>query len=670
MKILKITVACVLLCAIFVGGECFSALAQEDTTSKFPSETNSFVADFLLDETDQNAPFFETVLPEIAANIEENNKHSVTPYYDNFPVANNPENFQGLGSTSYANINGKTVYAEAFYRLSNEGLNDPNCGMGLLIYQCIQYKLKHPDEDVKIGFSSYRTSVTASVCVIPESKYYGYMRSLYGTNYDEQGFVRISYMLVEAARMGIEVTMINQLPSYGVMQYDPITNKIRKRAHIDYRDYFNVALETSCYDKYVGKGKKVSDYLAYTVVDWTVGDQTENMQHMKSAIVSHYLATDGTEYSSGVFVSSANLDENNYLGANGNNNSQSGAIISNHDDLFRVMYNYLKLMEKYSYKEGMQELRLIMTKANEEQISLIRAGRGNEIPPDEQIVYLGTENDSIFEMYFTPIGGAPDTWDIVNNPICKHMNNFAASKDYVEFVWIHAEYERPYTGTVIEQILINKYCNEPNPNNKIVTKAPKLQIDPIKELEIGTQIGYQDIGGKEATHSKDLMMSYEQNGERHYVSVLTSCNYYMIAFNLRTNSILVINETDETGNGFYQAFGSRYSYGMISKEDTGNGPGGDGTGENPPEQGGTDSLNQELIAGKENACEHIDEDKNNICDKCGAQISLLKSLFSKPVILVCAIVGGALFVCGGTLLIAMPMKRKGKRKINADRFKK
>ena len=680
MKILKITVACVLLCAIFAGGEVFSALAQENTTSEFPSETNSFVDDFLLDETDQDAPFFEVILPQIAANIKENNKHPVTPYYDSFPLANNPENFQGLGSTSYANINGKTVYAEAFYRLPDEGLHDPNYGMGLLIYQCIQYKLKHPDEDVKIGYSSYRTSVSAAVCVIPESKYYGYMRSLYGTNYDEQGFVRISYMLVEAARMGIEVTMINQLPSYGVLQYDPDTDELRKRSHIDYRKYFNVALNTSCYDKYVGEGKKVSDYLAYTAVEWTVTDQTENMQHMKSAIVSHYLATDGTEYSPGIFVSSANFDENNYRGANGNNNSQSGAIVSNHDDLFRVMYNYMKLMEKYSYKEGLQELRLIMTKANEEQIALIQSGRGDEIPPDEQIVYLGTENDPIFEMYFTPIGGARDSWDIVHNPICKHMNNFAASKDYVEFVWIHAEYARPYTGTVIEKILINKYCNEPNPNNKIVTKASKLQIDPIKALELGTEIGYQDIKGGASTHSKDLMMSYEQNGERHYVSIMTSCNYYMIAFNLRTNSILVINETDETGNGFYKAFGSRYAYGMLGDfKDTSYYPSEDGSDETSSVQGGADSTyetsavvggvnspNQEVDSDKENSCSHADEDGDHICDKCGIQITIIEEIYSNPILLICSISGCVLVVGGGVFLAVKLILKKKKRSVLPD----
>lgn len=691
MKILKVTVSCLLLCAMLIGGVNFSAYAQGSSTPVFPSETNSFVGDFLIEETDQDAPFFEEILPQIAANIKENNKHAITPHFSKLPQMNNPENFQGVASTSYANINGKTVYAEAFYRLFNESPYDPNCGMGLLIYQCIQYKLAHPEADVKIGYSSYRTSATASVCVLPESKYYGYMRSLYGTNYDEHGFVRISYMLVEAARMGIEVTMICQLPTYGVQQYDPSDGKLHVRKNIDYRTYFNAALKTDCYNKYA-EGQKVSDYLDFVPVGWTVSDQTENMQHTKSAIVSHYLATDGTEHTSGVFVSSSNFDENNYKGANGNNNSQSGAIISDHDELFRVTYNYYQLMKKYSYKEGMQEFRRAMVRANEEQIALIKSGRGDEIPSAEQIVYLGTENDPIFQMYFTPLGGAQDTWDLEHNPICQHMNNFAASEDYVEFVWIHAEYARPYTGKIIEQILKDKYCNEPNPQNKIVTKAEKLQIDEIKELELGTEIGYCDIQENDRTHSKDIMMSYQLDGTRHYVSIMTSCNYYMIAFNIRANSILVINETDETGNGFYRAFGSRYSYGMIdldantggngsggnNPEQGGNGSGGNnseqggnGSGGNNPEQGGNGSSgtpeqggngsNSTVTTGSEtSSCDHVDDNDDFICDTCDEQINTVTEETKRIVLIVSLLVGCAVVIVCTSLWSVKRKANKGK----------
>jgi hypothetical protein len=180
--------------------------------------------------------------------------------------------------------------------------------MGLLIYQCIQYKLAHPDEDVEIAFSTYRTSATAAVCVLPESKYYGYMRSLYTTNYDEHGFVRISYMLAEAARMGIKVTLINQLPSYSVKQYNPETGKLESRKEINFATYFQKALKTDCYNKYA-EGKKVSDFMDFCVVGWTILDQDVNMQHVKTCTVSHYLATDKTEHRNGVFYTTSNIQK-------------------------------------------------------------------------------------------------------------------------------------------------------------------------------------------------------------------------------------------------------------------------------------------------------------------------------------------------------------------------
>lgn len=563
MKIIKRIITWIMVCALLLGVGL--AFAKAEAASAFPSETNPFVTNYYIGETDQDAPFFDVVLPQIAANIKKNNTHSISPYYDKFPLANNPENFQGLGSTTYANINGQTVTAEAFYRLRNESLHDPNAGMGLLIYQCIQYKRAHPEEDVKITFSSYRTSVTAAVCVLPESKYYGYMRSLYGTNYDEHGFVRISYMFTEAARMGIEVTLVNQLPSYAVSQYNPTTGKLQSRKHLNFNTYYTAALETDCYEKYA-PGKKVSDFMDYVKVGWNVSDKTSDMQHVKSASVSHYLATDGTEHKNTVFFSSANLDENNYIGANGNNSSQSGVIISDHSELYRVNYNYMKLMSEYRDLEEMFELRKIVNERNNEQIALINSGKGDQIPADEQIVYLGTENDPVFELYYTPFGGSADTWDTVANPICKYVDKLPQSEDYVELIWNEFGYGKCYIGETFERMLEDAYCNNPNINNKISMRVTDFDTDAIQNLVLGHEIGYRSINSGSNIHSKDIMMSYVEDGVRHRVSLMTSCNFYMIAFNYRTNSLLVINETDETGGNFYNILGEKYSYNMINND--------------------------------------------------------------------------------------------------------
>ena len=557
-----LSVLSVLLAVIMLFTFSPTYVRAEGSKSQFPSETNPFaVSNRYLDPIDQEKPFIDVVLPSIRANIKENNTHSISPYYDAFPQANNPENFQGLGSTTYANINGETVTAEAFYRVRNEGLNDPNNGMGLLIYQCLEYKKAHPEEDVKITYSSYRTSVCASVCVLPESKYYGYMRSLYGVNYDEHGFVRITYLLTEAARMGIEVTLVHQLDSYSVQQYNPTTKSLKNRGILSHEKYFEQAMKSDCYNAYE-PGKKVSDFMNTVTVKWQVGDNTTDMQHVKSASVSHYLATDGTEHKNAVYYGSSNLDENNYIGANGNNYAQSGVIITNHSELFRINYNYMQLMTRYPDQEDMFTLRKKVNELNDEQIALILAGREHEIPRDEQIVYLGSENDPVFELYFTPLGGGADIWDTVKNPICKYSSKLPSSNDYVEVIWNVYGYGDCHVGETMGKMFEKAFCDNPNVKNKIFMRVAGFNTDAIKRLSVGSQIGYRSIStGK--IHAKDLMFSYEEEGKRHNVSIMTSCNYYMIAFNYRTNSMLVINETEDSGGNFYNIFGEAYSYGMI-----------------------------------------------------------------------------------------------------------
>ncbi len=561
---MKKIISTILVAVMLLGVIPFDSAVFAAEATQLPSETNPFGTTVYYKATEEC--FFDEILPEIEKNIKESNTHTVSPYYDKFPLANNPENFQGLGHATYANINGKTVTSEAFYRLSNEALHDPNCGLGILLYQCILYKRAHPEEDVKITFSSYRTSAGAAVCVIPGSKYYGYMRTLYTTNYDEQGFVRVSYMLVEAARMGIEVTMVNQLQSYGRKQYDPDTGKLTTRSHLNYETYFKNVGNVACYDNYA-KGKKVSDFFTCVKVGWTVNDNGYEMQHLKSLSVTNYIATDGTEHGKSVFFASANYDDIFYNGANGQNGSQSGVIVSDHDELWRVTYNYTQLMVKYSDQDGLYQLRELVRRLNMEQFELIKNGQRDKIPDDEIIIYPGSETDPVFELYFTPFGGATDVWEPDFNPTCKYIDKLQASDDYVEFTW------NSYSAgnCNIKQTLMAKvndvFCNRPNANNKFSIHLSSFDTEGIEQLKLGSEIGYRNITkSNSGIHAKDMIMSYSENGVRHNVSILTSCNYGMAAFWYRTNSMLVINEIDnEDTPGFYEIFASRFSYGGVGK---------------------------------------------------------------------------------------------------------
>ena len=251
MKNIKnILLSIFVVCFVFLGISCGKTKSEPINPNY-----NTDIGTLYLGEFDKTKPFFEEIFTSIAID----NNESINSEYDKFKIVNNKNNFQGLETSVYQNINGKTVEVEGLYRKKNEALNDPNVGFGLMLYQCIQYKIQNPTEEVSISFSTYRCSVTTAVCIDPESRYYGYMRSLYSCNYDNHGFVRISYMLVEAARMGINVTIVGQLNSYAVKQYNA-SGKLEKRQELSYIKYFNEALESDCYDKYEN-GHKVADFL-------------------------------------------------------------------------------------------------------------------------------------------------------------------------------------------------------------------------------------------------------------------------------------------------------------------------------------------------------------------------------------------------------------------------
>lgn len=564
MKKLKRVLTFLVTCILFVIGTVIFSLAAEIT---LPSETSAFVTNVYIGKTDQNASLIDDIYPVMKANIKENNKKPLTPYYEKFEVLNNPENFQGLGHATYANINGETVTAEAFYRRKNEAVRDPNVGQALLLFQCLQYKAAHPEEDVELFYGSYRTSVTYAVCVVPESRYYGYGRVLYGTNYDEQGFVRLTYLLAEAARMGIKVTLVTQLDSYGKNQYNPTVSSLNKyKGKLDHVKYFNEALKTDCYNKYA-PGKKVSDFMNFCHVGWNVTDKTADMQHVKGAAVSHYLATDGTVHRNAIFMESSNLDDVDYNGSNGNNGSQSGVIISDHAELFRITKNYFNLMCEYSGREDMYKFRRIMKERNENQIALINSGRENEIPKDEQIVYLGGKNDPMFELYFTPFGGGIDTWDPVNNPICKYVNKLTTSEDSIEFLWNISGISDFNLGVTLKNVLEKAFYENQNVANKLsilYTDTP-FEAGKLHDLNVGTQIGYKSIRDPSRIHAKDMYVSYVEDGVRHNVSLITSCNFYNVAYYYRANSFLVINETGDKAGSFYSIINDRASFGLYNK---------------------------------------------------------------------------------------------------------
>ena len=496
------------------------------------------------------------------------NNASIDMFFDTLPRTTNTSNFCSLATTSYANINGKTVTVDTLARVYNESLNDPNFAQGILLYQAIQYKVLHPEEDVEVYYSSYRTSVTAAVCIDRNSKYFGYMRSLFNCEYDNFGFVRISFMLVEAARMGIHVTILPQLNSYGRKQYSATAaGNLAMVANLSYDTYFSDALKKNCYTQYAS-GHKVGDFFTYAKVEWPISEVATEMHHIKCMLASKYVDKDGVEHENGVFFTSANLDENDYLGRNGNNGMQTGVVVTGHEDVYRVTKNYLDTIVRYCGKDDSIFFKDYVYRTQTEQADLILAGRANEIDPDKQLIYLGSATDDVFEMYFTPLPGPQTVWNTTYNPYCKYITEMALTTGPKIFTWNVAKSENSNDFTyLIEDLLCEAFHKNKSTENRLYMHYKAFNESKYNDLIVGRDIGFKSVNAPVASiHSKDVLMSYVKDGVKKYVSIINSCNFHSTALFFESNHILVIKET-EANHGVFTSLGVKTTNGAIRQSD-------------------------------------------------------------------------------------------------------
>ena len=459
-------------------------------------------------------------------------------------------NFLSRSTVLYKNINDKNVTVDLFYRTPDEAYNNPNVAQAIMIKQCMDYKKKYPQKDVYITLTSYHLSVVASVCIDPNSEDYGKMKSLYDCEYKD-GFYRVSYLLVEAAKLGIYVTTIGHINGSAVMQ------ESGKVPDLDHTQYFKDHMNDDCYNG----TDKVEDYLVARTTDWTaVGDKAAvDMMHLKTCTVSNYIDNKGVEHGSAVWLGSINLDGIDMYGSNGNDSIQTGIVVSDHEKLRQVVYNFTQILTNYCKQEDVNYFRDKIINMNTEQIRLINAGKENEIAPDEQIVYLGSEKDEVFELYFSPFGGNNENWDTELNPFSKYISKLlpaVSGGNYIEFMWNNVKYVSSFGfAKTIEDVIQYSFTNNPNLNNKLYLRLNGIDTSKFENLKAGANIGYISVNkNMSGNHAKDLQLSYVENGKRHYVTMFSSINFHSGAVFGQTNTVLVVKETKHTGNNLYTDF--------------------------------------------------------------------------------------------------------------------
>ena len=482
----------------------------------------------------------------------------INSVYDSFEVLDHSSNFMSTSKKVFENVNGGDVTVDTYVYHTNTVTDNVSVGVGLMIYQAMRYKEAYPDEDVYIDVSAYRFSVQTAVNINRNSRYFGYVRNLDKLEYDTFGFVRISYLLVSAAKMGIHVNAIGHLDAY------PLGSGPRMVS------YFESRSDQPCDPAYVPDGS-VRDYLKFTFCKWTLdGKGGTDMMHTKLCAVSHYLDMNGKAHRNAVWTSSANLDGTTDKGYNANWKLQTATIVSDHAELYRVSVNYLRLIADCCEQEDVYIFRGLVNERNTEQAALILSGKGDTIPANEQILYLGTPEDDVFELYFSPFGGGVTAWDEVNNPYCKYLRKMYESEGYIRFAWSVAEYSgNNPVNRKIEEMIAAAFHKNADPQNKIYVVADSFPKEAFDDLTVGRDVGYKYFSDNVSSapfnivHNKDMLLSYVENGQRYYVSILNSLNVHSGSMFYQSNQALVIKEKDCADGNVFSVLAREFTKGDL-----------------------------------------------------------------------------------------------------------
>ncbi len=501
----------------------------------------------------------------IKQNDERNTRQTEEPIESNekqFEEIAIEPSFGGRSAYMIKGINDRDVTVETFLLHHNEAfVNNPNIGQAVMLFNAIRYKQAHPDENVEVSITSFRFSIGFSVCLDSQSENYLKTKMLYDSDYDTEGYVRLAYLPVLAASYKINTIVLVHLSASNVA-----IDESTKKADISYNKYF------TDYSKETINNVKISDYLTFKSFKWTSYNNrpATDMMHLKSCSVSNYRDENNVDHGSAIWLSSSNIDGVDYLGYNGYNAAQSATIVTEHEEMRNALFNYTKLLSNYAGQEDMSEFRYVVNSLNKKQIDLIKNGQANLISKDEQIVYIGTEKDPMFELYFTPLAGSVNEWNLDYNPYSKYITKLLPcnnGNNYITFSWPTVKLNDDSNfSKILFEILHEAFINAPSVKNKLVLSVEELSTI-FDDLIVGENIGFKKFSLKQRVHTKDFQLSYVENGERMYVSVMNSLNFHQGSSYYQANSFLVIKESVKTKNNIFVDIGKELSEGAITEND-------------------------------------------------------------------------------------------------------
>ncbi|MBQ7624883.1 MAG: hypothetical protein IJS65_06395, partial [Clostridia bacterium] len=118
-----------------------------------------------------------------------------------------------------------------------------------------------------------------------------------------------------------------------------------------------------------------------------------------------------------------------------------------------------------------------------------------------------------------------------------------------------------------DDILCEAFHKHKSTQNRLYIHFSAMNENKYNDLTAGKNIGYKSVNEKiDSIHSKDILMAYEKDGARKYVSIINSCNFHSTALYFESNHILVVKETEEN-HGVFTSLGVKTTKGAIRTTD-------------------------------------------------------------------------------------------------------
>ena len=511
-----------------------SALNKQNIPDKVELKSSRFFVD------DRNE-FLETLTTSSSEYEYYLNKEVTFDYEGYDDTLTNDSEFLSRGRKTYEGINGEDTTVDMFYYPAWGLYNHPNVGLGLMLYKAIQYKLANPEEENEVYITSFHYSIIAGVNLVESSPYYGTMKSMPDEPLDNDGYVRFSYLTLFAAKIGIHVYAVYQTTGYSDygVERDP-------------HAYYLSHLEDDCSSKHGLGSHKVKEFLHPYHNEWEVyGDKgATDMYHLKCLIAKHYLDKNGVVHNNSSFLSSSNLDGVLKNGAAGHPFAQTGQIISDHEYIYRTLKNFILFTTSYCGQDDGILYRTDFVREIKRQKEIIKTS-GYESIKDEMMIYLGTPEDDVFELYLTPFDETFTTWTDAN-PYCKYVEKMVNSKKAIRCYWTNPKfsYDFDFLHTFCTKLARAYKMPRPyseNIKNVLYVRSPYPAHPALQELEEGKHLGFKKIVEGNYNHQKDILLEYEDGGIMHSTMILNTANLHLGGLHYQINSVLIMKETENDG---------------------------------------------------------------------------------------------------------------------------